>query len=188
MGKSFPALLPEHEAFIKRQHIFFVGSAPLQADGHINVSPKGYDALRILSPSQVAYLDVTGSGNETSAHLDQNRRITLMFVAFEGAPVIMRLYGRGHTVLPESSEWDQWIGHFTPLPGARQIIFADIYEVKTSCGMSIPFFTYEGERDALQTWATNLGEQRLEDYQRQNNRVSIDGLVTPLGDKHGQED
>jgi len=181
MGKIFPALLPEHEAFIKRQHIFFVGSAPLSEDGHINISPKGYDTLRVISPTKVAYLDVTGSGNETSAHLAENRRITFMFVAFEGAPVILRLYGRGQVILRDSPEWDEQVDHFDLLPGARQIIAVDIQEVKTSCGMSIPFFTYSGERDALQQWAAKMGDQDLGEYRRQKNSTSMDRIVTPLG-------
>ena len=97
MGKRFPAMLPEHEAFIRKQHVFFVGSAPMAEDGHINISPKGYDSLRILSPTEVAYLDLTGSGNETSTHLAENGRITLMFVALEGPPMILRLYGTGRS-------------------------------------------------------------------------------------------
>lgn len=183
MGKTFPALLPEHEAFIKRQRIFFVGSAPLSEDGHVNISPKGYDTFRIFSPTEVAYLDVTGSGNETSAHLSENGRITFMFVAFEGAPVILRLYGRGRVILPDTLEWNELIKHFVLIPGARQIIYADIQQVKTSCGMSIPLFTYSGERDALQKWAASKGEQWLEEYRREKNRVSMDGIVTPLGER-----
>lgn len=181
MGKLFPTILPEHESFIKRQHIFFVGSAPLREDGHINISPKGYDTLRIISPTEVAYLDLTGSGNETSTHLDDNGRMTFMFVAFEGAPVILRLYGRGRVILPSSPEWGELIKHFVPLPGARQIIYAEIHSVKTSCGMSIPFFSYSGERDALHEWAVKMGDQELEEYRKKKNQMSMDGIVTPLG-------
>ncbi|MBN2909635.1 pyridoxamine 5'-phosphate oxidase family protein [Polycladomyces sp. WAk] len=141
MGKLFPALLPEHEAFIKKQRLFFVGSAPLSKEGHINLSAKGYDVLRIFSPTEVVYLDLTGSGNETSAHLKENGRITLMFVALEGPPMILRLYGRGRVILPDSSEWNQLIHHFDLLPGARQIIHVNIREVKTSCGYSVPYFS-----------------------------------------------
>jgi len=181
MGKVFPALLPEHESYIKRQHIFFVGSAPLSEEGHINISPKGYDTLQVISPTRVAYLDVTGSGNETSAHLAENGRITFMFVAFEGAPVILRLYGRGRVVLPDSPEWDEQVKQFVVIPGERQIIDVDIQEVKTSCGMSIPFFSYSGERDALKQWAAKMGDQEIEKYRRKKNRTSMDGMVTPLG-------
>lgn len=181
MGKLFPAILPKHAEFIKKQRIFFVGSAPLSEEGHINISPKGHDVLRIFSPTEVAYLDLTGSGNETSAHLEENGRITFMFIAFEGAPMILRLYGRGRVILPDSPDWDKFIKHFDLLPGARQIIYANIHAVKTSCGYSVPFFSYSGERDNLQQWAIKKGEQGLKAYHREKNSVSMDGMVTPLG-------
>jgi hypothetical protein len=183
MGKSFEALLPEHENFIAKQHIFFVGSAPLSAGGHVNLSPKGHDVLRLLSANEVAYLDLTGSGNETSAHLEENGRITLMFTAFEGPPMILRLYGKGRVVLPETPEWEELAPQFTLLPGARQIIVVDVHEVKSSCGFSIPFYNYEGERNTLQHWATNKGEQGLNDYRQEKNVTSMDGLLTTIGQK-----
>lgn len=181
MGKRFPAMLPEHEAFIKRQHLFFVGTAPLQAGGHVNLSPKGHDVLRLFSPTEVAYLDLTGSGNETSAHVEENGRITFMFAAFEGAPMILRLYGTGRVILPGTEEWERLSPHFELLPGARQIIWADIHQVQTSCGYSVPFLQYEGERDTLQRWAAHKGEEGLVDYRKEKNSVTLDGLVTPLG-------
>ncbi|OCT15908.1 pyridoxamine 5'-phosphate oxidase [Paenibacillus pectinilyticus] len=183
MGKSFEALLPEHEAFIAKQHIFFVGSAPVSADGHVNISPKGHDVLRVLSTNQVAYLDLTGSGNETSAHLDENGRITVMFIAIEGPPMILRLYGKGRVALPGSHEWERLVPKFNMLPGARQIIVLDVHEVKTSCGFSVPFYTYEGERNTLQNWAEKQGEQGLLDYWHKKNMTSMDGLPTPIGQK-----
>ncbi|WP_248924628.1 pyridoxamine 5'-phosphate oxidase family protein [Paenibacillus hamazuiensis] len=183
MGKQFEAMLPEHERFIRRQNLFFVGSAP--AEGHVNLSPKGHDVLRVFSPTEVAYLDLTGSGNETSAHLKDNGRITLMFVAFEGAPMILRLYGTGRVVLPGTPEWDELIPHFELLPGARQIIYAKIHAVKTSCGYSVPFFSYTGERDTLRKWAEVKGEEELVAYRKQKNAVSMDGIVTPLGELLG---
>ncbi|NQX70178.1 pyridoxamine 5'-phosphate oxidase family protein [Paenibacillus alba] len=185
MGKSFEALLPDHEQFIAKQHIFFVGSAPLSGEGHVNLSPKGHDVFRILSKNEVAYLDLTGSGNETSAHLEEsgNGRITVMFMAFEGPPMILRLYGEGRVVLPGTQEWEAIAPRFTLLPGARQMIVVDVHEVKTSCGYSVPFYNYEGERTTLQKWATQKGEQGLTDYWQEKNRVSMDGLPTPLGQK-----
>jgi hypothetical protein len=179
VGKLFPSLLPEHEAFIRKQRIFFVGSAT--ADSHINISPKGHDVLRIFSPTEVAYLDLTGSGNETSAHLQEDGRITFMFVAFEGAPNIMRLYGTGRVILPSMPEWEELIGHFDLLPGARQIIYATVDSVKTSCGYSVPFMSYSGERETLQKWAIQKGEEGLADYREEKNAISMDGIVTPLG-------
>ncbi|HZG14537.1 MAG TPA: pyridoxamine 5'-phosphate oxidase family protein [Candidatus Bathyarchaeia archaeon] len=184
MGKSFPAMLPEHMEFIRAQHIFFVGTAPLEANGHVNISPKGYDVFRIISPSQVAYLDLTGSGNETSAHLDENERITFLFTAFEGAPMILRLYGKGRTLLPDSPEWDAYAHHFSLLPGTRQIILADIHEVKTSCGYAVPFFSYNGERETLQKWAVSKGEEGLRNYHIEKNSYSMDGHLTPIGQKN----
>ncbi|MFX3633259.1 MAG: pyridoxamine 5'-phosphate oxidase family protein [Candidatus Pristimantibacillus sp.] len=181
MGKQFASLLPEHEQFIARQHIFFVGSAPLSQEGHVNISPKGHDALRILSPNRAAYLDMTGSGNETSAHILENGRITIMFCAFDGSPNIMRLYGTGSVILPESSEWEQLYPLFSPLPGARQIVMINIDIVKTSCGYAVPFMSYTSERETLKRWAVQKGEDGLKEYVQQKNTVSIDGLPTHLG-------
>jgi hypothetical protein len=181
MGKVYSSILPQHEEFIRKQRIFFVGSAPLSADGHVNISPKGHDVLRIFSPNEVAYLDLTGSGNETSAHLIDNGRMTFMFLAFEGPPMILRLYGKGKVVLPDSPEWNDMAKHFDILPGYRQIIHAEIETVKTSCGFSVPFYSYMGERDTLQQWAMNKSEQGLEEYRKEKNTISMDGIVTPLG-------
>lgn len=184
MGKQFPAMLPEHEAFIRRQHVFFVGSAPLSEDGHVNLSPKGHDALRLLSSNRAAYLDMTGSGNETSAHILENGRVTLMFCAFEGPPQILRLYGKGSVVLPHSAEWEELYPLFPPLPGARQIIVLDIHKVQTSCGYAVPFMAYEGERDTLQRWSIQKGEEGLQQYRKEKNSASIDGLPTPIGNTY----
>lgn len=183
MGTVYSSILPKHEEFIKKQRIFFVGSAPLNEEGHVNISPKGYDVLRIFSPNEVAYLDLTGSGNETSAHLIDNGRVTFMFLAFEGPPMILRLYGRGKVILPESSEWDNMAKHFEILPGSRQIVLANIDTVKTSCGFSVPFYSYNGERDTLKQWAENKSEQDLENYWKKKNSISMDEIVTPIGKK-----
>ena len=183
MGTIYSSILPKHEEFIRKQRIFFVGSAPLLEDGHVNISPKGHDALRIFSPTEVAYLDLTGSGNETSAHLKDNGRITFMFLAFEGPPMVLRLYGQGKVILPDTSEWDDMAKNFDILPGTRQIIYAKIETVKTSCGFSVPFYSYNGERHTLKQWAANQGEQGLEEYRKQNNSISMDGIVTPIGER-----
>ncbi|MCM3785359.1 pyridoxamine 5'-phosphate oxidase family protein [Neobacillus mesonae] len=181
MAKQFLKLLPEHIEFIRRQHLFFVGSAALSQDGHVNLSPKGYDTFRVLSENQVAYLDLTGSGNETSAHIMENGRVTVMFCAFEGPPNILRLYGTGTVVLPETKKWEELNPLFDPLPGARQFIVVDIHKVQTSCGYSIPLMSYEKERDTLQRWAHQKGEEGLKNYWEEKNSASIDGLPTPLG-------
>jgi hypothetical protein len=183
MGKMFTAIHPEHEKFISKQRVFFVGSAPLGAGGHINISPKGHDVLRIFSPTEIAYLDLTGSGNETSAHMEDNGRITIMFMAFEGPPEILRLYGTGRVILPSMEEWEDLVKHFDLLPGARQIIYIQVHAVKTSCGYSVPFFSYSGERDTLQKWAVQKGEQGLEAYREEKNAISMDGIITSIGQK-----
>ncbi|HIK07988.1 MAG TPA: pyridoxamine 5'-phosphate oxidase family protein [Trichormus sp. M33_DOE_039] len=180
MAKVFDCITSQLQDFIAAQKIFFVGSAPLSPDGHVNLSPKGLDCLRLLSPHQVAYLDLTGSGNETSAHLEENGRITLMFCAFEEPPCILRLYGRGTTILPNSPEWNSLYSLFSPMPGTRQIIVVDVQRVQTSCGFGVPLYEYQGQRPTLVNWADKKGEQGVKDYQKQKNVVSIDGLATPL--------
>ncbi|HEY9624133.1 MAG TPA: pyridoxamine 5'-phosphate oxidase family protein [Crinalium sp.] len=180
MAKVFEQITDDLQQFITKQHIYFVATAPLSAGGHVNLSPKGLDSFRILSPNRVAYLDLTGSGNETSAHLQENGRITFMFCAFQGPPVILRLYGRGQVVLPGASEWESLYSLFPSIPGVRQIITAEIDRVQTSCGTGVPLYEYEGDRDAIVQWANKKGEDGLLDYWQQKNRVSIDGLPTPL--------
>lgn len=181
MAKFYDTITPYIREFIQAQHMFFVASAPLSATGHVNLSPKGHDSFRILSDSQVAYMDLTGSGNETSAHVAENGRITFMFCAFDGAPNIVRLFGKGRTVLPTDAEWESLITHFTPQLGTRQIIVADIHMAQTSCGFAVPFMDYVGERDVLDKWSEAKGEDGLIDYRREKNSLSIDSLPTPLG-------
>ena len=180
MAKLFNLITEELQQFIINQKIFFVGTAPLSSTGHVNLSPKGLESLRILSPHRVGYLDVTGSGNETSAHLQENGRITLMFCAFQEPACILRLYGQGQTILPGSPEWDSLYPLFPPLAGTRQIIIADIERVQTSCGFGVPLYEYQGQRDTLVNWASKKGEEGVKEYQQKNNLVSIDGLSTPL--------
>lgn len=180
MAKVFDCITEELQGFIASQHIFFVGSAPLSVTGHVNLSPKGLESFRILSAHQVAYLDLTGSGNETSAHLQENGRITLMFCAFEEPPRILRLYGKGYTILPSHPDWKTLYSLFPQIPGTRQIIVADIERVQTSCGMGVPLYEYQGQRQSLVNWASKKGEEGIQEYQQQKNIISIDGLSTPL--------
>lgn len=180
MAKVFDCITPDLQEFIVEQQMFFVATAPLDAAGHVNVSPKGLESFQILNSYQVAYLDLTGSGNETSAHLLENGRITFMFCAFQGAPLILRLYGRGRVVLPNMDEWQTLFPRFKPLLGARQIVVAEIDRVQTSCGSGVPLYQYEGQRETLKTWAIKKGSQGLREYHQSKNRVSIDGLPTPL--------
>lgn len=183
MAKLYDVITADLADFIAKQPVFFVASAPLAAHGHVNLSPKGLDCLRVLSERQVAYMDLTGSGNETSAHLAENGRITFLFCAFEDAPQILRLYGQGRVVLPGDDEWETLISHFTRLPGARQIVVAEIERVQTSCGFAVPLMDFVGERDTLIRWAENRGETALQRYQQEKNETSIDGLPTPIGQR-----
>jgi hypothetical protein len=181
MGKLHDAISLAHRAFIGKQHIFFVSTAPLSAEGRVNLSPKGLDCFRVLSESRVGYMDLISSGNETSAHTLENGRITIMFCSFEGAPQILRLYGKGYTVLPGTAEWERLSPGFTIYPSTRQLIVADIDLVQTSCGFGVPLFRYEGERDIHFDWAEKKGEEGLAEYVQQKNLKSLDGLPTPLG-------
>jgi len=180
MGKEQEQITADHKAFIENQRMFFVCTAPLSAEGHINLSPKGFDCFRVLSPNRVGYLDIVGSGNETSAHLLENGRITFMFCAFDGPPKILRLYGKGRTVLPGDEEWDTLSRQFTILPATRQIIVADIFKAKTSCGFGIPLYEFSGERDHAFKWAEKKGEDGLEEYKKEKNMLSMDGLPAPI--------
>ena len=180
MAKFFDAINDHHTKFIDQQKMFFVATAPLSGEGHVNLSPKGLDSFRVLSENRVAYMDIVGSGNETSAHILENGRITFMFCAFEGAPNILRLYGKGHTVLPGDKGWDELSASFILPLGVRQIIVADIYEVSTSCGFGVPFYDYVGEREQARKWAENKGVEGLELYKQEKNVSSLDGLPTAL--------
>ena len=180
MGKEHDQITDDHKRFIQNQRIFFVSTAPLHTEGHINLSPKGFDCFRVLSPTRVGYLDIVGSGNENSAHLLENGRITFMFCAFDGPPKILRLYGKGYTVLPTDDEWEGLSKNFSILPATRQLIVADIHRVKTSCGFGVPFYEYLNERSQAVEWAKNKGPEGLKAYKKEKNLVSIDGLPAPI--------
>lgn len=183
MAQLYPALSDKHTQFIAAQKMFFVGTAT--ADSRINVSPKGLDALRVLDPQRVVWLNVTGSGNETSAHVQADARMTVMFCAVEGAPLILRLYGKARVVHHNDAGWAALVAHFKPLPGARQIFDLAIDSVQTSCGMGVPLYDYRGERGQLEAWAEKKGDAGLHDYWTQKNQSSIDGLPTNILDRNG---
>ena len=183
MAKFYEEIEPQLQEFIEKQPLFFVATAPLDASGHVNLSPKGHDVFRVLSPNRIAYLDLTGSGNETSAHIAENQRITFMFCAFEGRPQILRLYGSGQTVLPGDSGWEELIPQFPELSGVRQIIVAEINAAQTSCGYAVPLMSYEGDRETLLRWAEAKGNEELKVYRKEKNVESLDGLISPLS-KH----
>lgn len=178
MARQYPSLDERLTAFITAQKIFFVATAP--ADGRINLSPKGMDCLRILNENRVIWLNVTGSGNETAAHLAENPRMTIMFCAFEGAANILRLYGTARTIHRRDADWEPLNGHFPPLPGARQIFDLTLDLVQTSCGMAVPFLDYVGERAHLNDWARKKGDAGIRDYWLEKNQRSIDGRATGI--------
>jgi hypothetical protein len=175
----FETISDELAAFIGEQPLFFVATAPL-AGGHINLSPKGLDTLRVLGPRSVAYLDLTGSGNETSAHTAENGRLTMMFCSFGATARILRLYGKARTLLPENPEFRNLRPLFPELPGERQIIVLDVERVQTSCGYAVPRMDNPRARDTLVRWAENKGPDGIEQYQQAKNVVSIDGLPAPV--------
>ena len=162
--------------FIAAQKIFFVATSPLQADGHINLSPKGHDTFRILDPKTVAYLDFNGSGVETISHVKENGRIVLMFCAFQGPPDIIRIYGKGRAVEAHEAEFAGLAQNFPVFEHVRSVIVIEVERVVDSCGYGVPLFQYEGERTQLQKWAHKNGAQGLKDYRARKNRNSIDGL------------
>jgi len=178
MAKFYPTFTDDLIDFIRAQRMFFTASAA--PDGRINLSPKGLQTLRILDPSRVAYLDLTGSGAETAAHLIADGRLTIMFCSFEGEPLILRLYGRGRLVRPEDASWAALAREFPPIPGARQIVLLEIESLQTSCGFGVPRYEFSGEREELVNWAVKKGEDGLRAYRAEKNRQSIDGLPTDL--------
>jgi predicted pyridoxine 5'-phosphate oxidase superfamily flavin-nucleotide-binding protein len=176
VGKVLDSIDDALAAWIQAQPVFFVATAPSGPGGHVNLSPKGYDTLRVLDPTTVAYLDLTGSGVETVAHLRENGRITLMLCAFDGPPRIVRLHGTGEVVQPDDPEWGELVNGFTEHPGARAIIRAHVERVSSSCGFGVPFMSLVGERPTLDQANGRKGEAALADYRAEKNAASIDGL------------
>lgn len=176
MGKIYTEIDDATREFVQRQHVFFVASAPNDIDGHVNLSPKGLDSLRILGPTTVAYLDYTGSGAETIAHIRENGRIVIMLCAFEGAPKIVRFYGKGQVIEPGDAGFYALIAQFEPAAGVRSVIRVEVDRVADSCGFGVPVLRYEAERAQLSLWAEKKGEAGLEAYRRQKNAASIDGM------------
>ena len=181
MSKFTTKLTARLQKFIAVQKMFFVATAP--NSGRINLSPKGMDSFKVVDEKRVLWLSVTGSGNETAAHLLENKRITIMFCSFEKAPNILRLYGVGKEIKPNDKAWNDLISLFPETPGARQIFDITIESTQTSCGMSIPFFEFKGERNDLNDWATAQGEEKIEQYWEDKNQTSIDGLPTNISER-----
>ena len=179
MAQQFDAIDDRRRAFIEAQHLYFVATAA--AHGRVNVSPKGLDTLRVLGPNRVAWLNLTGSGNESAAHLRENPRMTLMFCSLDREPLILRLYGTAHEIQPDDAAWNGLYDLFEPRLGARQIFDVDIDLVQTSCGYAVPYMTFDQERPMLDDWAAKKGPDGIASYWQQKNVLSIDGLPTGLG-------
>ncbi|MFC1748297.1 pyridoxamine 5'-phosphate oxidase family protein [Pseudomonadota bacterium] len=178
MGKQYDQLSDKHIAFIQQQKMYFVATAP--NEGKINLSPKGMDSFRVLDNNRVVWLNLTGSGNETAAHLLENTRMTIMFCAFEGDPKILRLYGHAAVLHPRDDGWEALYSNFEPQPGARQLFDMQIDTVQTSCGKSVPFYEYTAQREELSQWAERKGEEGVKQYWQDRNQVSLDGKPTRI--------
>ncbi len=183
MGKQFSELSDKHLEFIEKQKIYFVATAAQR--GNVNLSPKGGDSLRVINNKQIAWLNLTGSGNESASHVIQNPRMTLMFCAFEGSPIILRAYGKATVLHAKDADWGSYVKLFPESVAARQIFILDIDLVQSSCGMSVPYFSYEGDREDLANWSTKQGVEGIEKYWLKKNQKSIDGFETEIAQRSG---
>jgi hypothetical protein len=183
--RRYEEIGPQLREFIDRQRMFFVATAPLSAEGHVNVSPKGYDSLRVLDPRRLAYLDLSGSGVETIAHVRENGRIVIMFCALEGPPKIVRVHGRGRVVTPEQPEFAGLRAQFADLPGARAVIVIDVIRITNSCGFSVPRYKFVADREQLVKWSTKKGEAGLTRYRAKHNAKSVDRLPALDAEREG---
>ncbi len=178
MGDRFGALEAKHVAFIDAQRVFFVGTAG--AEGRVNVSPKGMDSLRVIDPNRIVWLNLTGSGNETAAHVLENDRMTIMWCAFEGKPLILRAYGVARVVHPRDEKWETYTELFGEVPGARQYFELDVDLVQTSCGFGVPLYDYVEERETLTKWAVTKGPDGVAAYWEAKNQASLDDKPTGI--------
>lgn len=176
MSKQYESIDPELAEWIAGQRMFFVATAPLARDGHINLSPKGGDSFRVLGPLEVIYQDYTGSGVETVAHIRENGRIVVMFCAFEGSPKILRLHGHGTVITPGDARFSELELLFPPNPGTRAFIHVAVTRVVDSCGWAVPVYDFRGHRDTLDQWAAHQGPDGLNAYRAKKNQTSIDGI------------
>lgn len=186
MGQQFSELNNQHIKFISEQKIYFVGTAA--ETGSVNVSPKGGDSLRVINSKEIAWLNLTGSGNESASHVLKNPRMTVMFCAFEGKPLILRAYGKAKVLHQKDKEWDEYSSQFPVSVAARQIFVLDISLVQSSCGMSVPYFSYDSDRDDLAKWSEKQGIDGIEKYWVKKNQKSIDGFKTEIIERTGITD
>ena len=178
MGQQFSEISERLRTFIEAQHVYFVGTAA--RDGRVNISPKGLDSLRVLGPDRVVWLNGTGSGNETAAHLLDVPRMTIMFCSFDAKPLILRLYGTARAIHAGDAEWTDLLALFPPMQGSRNIFVLDIDLVQTSCGFGVPFMDFQADRETMAQWAAKKGDDGVTAYLQEKNRVSIDGFPTGL--------
>ena len=178
MGQQFSEISERLRTFIEAQHVYFVGTAA--RDGRVNISPKGLDSLRVLGPDRVVWLNGTGSGNETAAHLLDVPRMTIMFCSFDAKPLILRLYGTARAIHAGDAEWTDLLALFPPMQGSRNIFVLDIDLVQTSCGFGVPFMDFQADRETMAQWAAKKGADGVAAYQQEKNLVSLDGLPTGL--------
>ena len=176
MGKEFESIDDKLQRWIEKQRMFFVATAPLDGNGHVNCSPKGLDSLRVLGPRQLAYVDLGGSGIETVAHIRENQRITIMLCAFDGPPKIFRFYGRGRAVEPGNTEFNDLVARFPDQPSVRNIIVIDVERIMDSCGYGVPEFDFRKDRESMANWINSKTDEELAQYRRDNNSESLDGL------------
>lgn len=186
MGQKFLALSDQHIQFISEQKVYFVGTAAEK--GSVNLSPKGGDSLRVINSKEIAWLNLTGSGNESASHVLSNPRMTLMFCAFEGKPLILRTYGKAKVLHQTDNKWDEYSSKFPISVAARQIFVLDISLVQSSCGMSVPYFSYDGDRDDLANWSKKQGREGIEKYWAKKNQKSIDGFESEIVERAGITD
>ncbi len=182
MAQQYETLSQAHIDFIRKQKIFFVATA--MSEGRINLSPKGIDTFNVISPERILWLNLSGSGNETATHLQFNKRMTIMFCAFEGKPLILRLYGSARVYHERDDFWKQNIHRFTKIAGSRQLIDLKIELVQTSCGFAVPLMEFKGDRNLLEPWAENKGVDGLQEYYHKKNSTSLDGHPTGIFDNN----
>ena len=181
MAKFLDVIDEKISRFISEQQMFFTASAP-DGGGRVNLSPKGIDTFRCLDEKTVAYLDLTGSGNETAAHITENGRLTIMFCSFAGNPLILRLYGRGEVIHQSSEKWKDLSVRFDSFVGTRQIVVLHVESLQTSCGFGVPVYEFKKERNQLLEWAERKGDDGINTYWQEKNQTSIDGLPTGIFD------
>jgi len=182
LGQQYLEISDRNIQFISEQRMYFVGTAT--KDSRVNISPKGMDSFKVLGPNRVIWLNVTGSGNETSAHIQQDNRMTIMFLAFDGSPNILRLYGQAKVIHQNDETWSELASHFTLLPGSRQIFDLSVDLVQNSCGKSVPLYSYDEDREQLKNWAIKQGDDGIKKYWQKKNQKSLDGLDTNIVEKN----